>query len=395
VQEGNEVSFTTPLRPGARHVVLLAKDRVGNETKAEVDMEDISARKSYPLLAALGFGKTMSDAGGVKLAFSFGKKDIRKPSVKLPGWGEEQTVYLKKVYIEGEVRDENDIVDLTVNDTPVLRRKGRIIFFNHLVDLQEGENKIKVAARDEAGNTMVKTISIIREIPKVLQIGSRFSMSLLPFENKGMDTGLNYIFENLFSTRLMDQNRFRLIEREKLDKILQEQKLSRTKLIDRKTAIELGRLVAARSTLIGNFIETRIGIEAVARLVDNETSEILAIKDVYDEFKDRAALMSMAEGMAIKLHREFPLVDGMVVRTKGESFYADLGKGKTKPNRRLIIYREGESIRHPETGKILGSDTEILGYARVIQVMDQMSRAVLLKGMKGDIIKDRDKVITE
>lgn len=393
--DGEDVSFTAPLRPGAKHVVLLAKDSLGNETKAEVNMEDISARKRYPLLAALDFGKTMSDAGGIKLAFSFGKKDIRKPSVKLPGWSEEQTVFLKKAYVEGEVRDENNIVDLTVNDTPVLRRKGRIIFFNHLVDLKEGENIIKVMARDKAGNTAVKKISIIREIPKVLQIGSRFSMSLLPFENKGTDTGLNFMFENLFSTRLMDQNRFRLIEREKLDKILQEQNLSRTKLIDRKTAIEVGRLVAASSTLIGNFIETRIGIEAVARLVDNETSEILAIKDVYDEFKDRAALMSMAEGMAIKFHREFPLVDGMIVRTKGKSFYADLGKGKTKPNRRLIIYREGESIRHPETGKILGSDTKIVGYARVTQVMDQMSKAVLIKGLKGEDIRMQDKVMTE
>jgi len=270
-----------------------------------------------------------------------------------------------------------------------------MIFFNHLVDLREGENIVKVEARDRVGNTTEKKISITREVPKVFQIGSRFSIAPRPFESRGLITGLNDMFYGLFLVKLMDQNRFRIIEREKLDTILGEQKLSRTKLIDRKTALEAGRLAAAQTTLMGNFIETRIGIEIVARLVDNETSEVLAVEDVYDEFKDRSALMDLSEGLAIKFHREFPLVDGTVLEKKGKSFYTDLGKGKIKPQRRLIVYREGEPIRNPRTGKILGCDTEIIGYARVSQVMARMSKAKLIKNLKGNAIMIKDKVMTE
>ncbi|MCK4786018.1 MAG: hypothetical protein KAV87_19835, partial [Desulfobacteraceae bacterium] len=278
VPKGEDVPFAAPVKPGAEQILLVAKDKLGNETQARVDVQSMTARKRYPLLAARDFGRTMSDAGGFNVAVPFGKKDTREPSVKLSGWSDEQTVFIQRVYIEGEARDESDIVDLTVNESPVLRRKGRMIFFNHPVELKKGKNIVKIEATDKAGNTRVKEIIIIRQVPKAFQIGTRFSIALLPLENKGLDTGLNNMFEDLLLVSLIDQNRFQIIERERLDTILQEQKLSRTRLIDEKTALQVGRLLAARGTLVGNFLETRLGIEVVARLIDNETSEILAVK---------------------------------------------------------------------------------------------------------------------
>jgi hypothetical protein len=59
----------------------------------------------------------------------------------------------------------------------------------------------------------------------------------------------------------------------------------------------------------------------------------------------------------------------------------------------LVVYRE-EPIEHPVTGKVLGADNEILGHARVTQVLPEMSRAELLDD-KGETIKRLDKVITE
>ena len=396
VPRGEDVPFTAPIKPGTEQVLLVAEDKLGNQTQARVDVKSIRARGTHPMLALNDFGRTMSDAGGFGLAVSFGKRDIQEPSVKLRGWPDKQTVFLKRVYIEGEARDESEIVGLTVNETPVLRRKGRMIFFNHPVELTEGKNTVTIEVTDEAGNKCVKEIVIIRQIPKVFQSGSRFSIALLPLENKGMaDTGLIHMFEDLLMVSFMDQNRFQIIERQRLDTVLQEQKLSRTKLVDEDTALKVGRLLAARGTLIGNFLETRIGIEVVARLIDNETSEVMVVKDVYYEFKDRAGLMTMAESLAIKFHREFPLVDGIIIQKKGKSVFTDLGIGKVKPERRLIVYREGEPIRHPVTGKSLGCDTEIVGYARITQVMDQMSTALLIDNLKEETIKLQDKVMTE
>jgi tetratricopeptide (TPR) repeat protein len=394
VPPGEDVPFAAPVALGAKQMVLVAKDKLGNQTRAEIDLESMTASRRYELLAANEYAGVVNDAGGL-LAFSIGKSDDRDPVVNLAGWAEAQTVFMEKVFIEGNIRDESNIVDITINGVPVLRRKGRVVFFNHLLDLKEGENSVRIQAVDEHDNTALKEITITREVPLVFQIGSRFSVTLFPFNKKGISTGMGDMYEGLFFVRLMDQDRFQLIERARLDTVLEEQKLSQTKLIDEATALEMGRLVAARATLVGDFIETRLGIEVVARIIDNETSEILAIKDVYDEVGDRAALMDLAEGLAIKFHREFPLLDGMIVQNKGGSFYSDLGKGKIKPRRRLIIYREGEPVRNPKTGEVLGADTEVIGFARVTQVMDKMSKAILLGGLKEKDIKVQDKVITE
>jgi hypothetical protein len=184
-----------------------------------------------------------------------------------------------------------------------------------------------------------------------------------------------------------------MIERNKLDLILNEQKLSRTELIDKGTALRLGKLVAAETIITGSIIETRTGFEIVGRMIDTETSEILDTEDVYDERKDLQAQRGLAEGMAIKFHREFPLIGGVVIQQKGEYIFTDLGGDQIKPQRRLLVYRE-EPIKHPVTGKVLGTDNEIVGCAKVTQVLEEMSKAELVKGNPGDV-KRLYKVITE
>jgi len=131
----------------------------------------------------------------------------------------------------------------------------------------------------------------------------------------------------------------------------------------------------------------------VARLVDTETSEILASEDVYDEVKDPAALRGLAEGMAVKFHRAFPLLDGLVLQQKGNAIFTDLGQDKVKLNRRLLVFKE-EPLKHPVTGKVLGADNVIVGRARVSQVMPEMSKADLLDG-KPEAVQPQDRVITE
>jgi TolB-like protein len=238
-----------------------------------------------------------------------------------------------------------------------------------------------------------KNITVIRRVPKALQLEERLSLTALPFEQKGTVSEVSLSFQDHLTDALVNQNRFQVVERDKLDLILQEQKLSRTELIDRSTALRLGKLVVAQSIITGSIIETRTGIEVVGRMIDTETSEILDTEDVYDERKDLPALRDLAEGMAIKFHREFPLLGGVVIQRKGKYIFTDLGLDKIKLQRRLLVYRE-EPITHPVTGKILGADNEIVGCAKVTQVLPEMSKAELIKGEAG-AIKRLDKVITE
>jgi hypothetical protein len=300
IRPGVEVPFSKRLSVETSELELVARDRLGNQTSARIPLLSLKSKIQNPLLLACAD----LDACNGLIAGLFGSSDTRPPMLQLKGWTDTQTVYVKKIYLEGQVRDESKIESLTINQIPILRRKGRSIFFSYLAELQEGENSIIVEARDGAGNLATKKISVFRRVPKALQLAERLSISVIPFEQKGAVSEASVAFQDNLIAALVDRDRFRVLERDKLDLILQEQKLSRSDLIDRSTALRLGRLVAAQSIIPGSIIETRAGIEIVARIIDTETSEIMATEDVYDEAKDLPALRSLAEGMAIKFHRE-------------------------------------------------------------------------------------------
>jgi hypothetical protein len=388
VSTGIEIPFTHELVADSGSLELATLDRLGNRTTASVPLASFSSGRSNVQLAFAGPGFEYYLMSGL-----FGAGDTNPPDIKFKGWIETQSVYLEKVYIEGKVRDESSIRSLTVNQIPVLRREGSFIFFSHMAGLKEGENVITIAATDEHGNKASRNITVIRKIPKALQLAERMSLTSFPFDQKGTVSDSCLAFQNNLINALVNRNRFRVIERDRLDVILKEQELSRTKLFDQSTAIDVGRLVAARSVITGDIIETRNGIEIVARMIDTESSEIIATEDVYGEVKGLPALMSLAEGMAIKFHRDFPLVGGVVIQKKGNHIFTDLGHEKIKLQRRLIVYKD-EPVIHPVTGKQLGADSEIIAHGRITQVESEMSKAELTDG-GNQAVNRNDKVITE
>lgn len=401
IRQETEIFFSESLLTDKSELELSASDRLGNRTTAKIPLNSSVVRD--PSHQATGIPRpaspvmlasVASDADRFFLSALFGPKDKTAPDINLKGWTDTQTVFLEKIYLEGKVSDESKIVGLGVNGTPILRREGQLVFFGHLAELREGRNEILIEARDEAGNTASKRISVTRKIPKALQLEERLSITVLPFEQSGEVSEFSVSFQDNLINALVNQNRFRMIERTQLDMILREQKLSRTKLIDRDTALKLGRLIAARSILTGSIVETRTGIEIVARMVDTETSEILATQDVYNESKDLVALKTLSEGMAVKFHRDFPLLDGLVIQQKGGYIFIDIGQDKVKLQRRFIAYRE-EPIKHPATGKILGADNVITGHVRVTQVTTDLSKAKILNSNATVSIKPLDKVIAE
>jgi hypothetical protein len=384
VPEGKDVAFSLPIRPGIKGMTLLAADRLGNQTLAQVNA-GISAHSPYPLLVALN----LADVTTIVQAPPAlpGSTNTLRPEITLSGWRDEKTAFLERVYIDGQVRGQSNIQELSINNTPVHQRAGRIIFFNHLIALKEGKNTIRIRARDESGNTSIKEVCITRRIPRVFQLEQRYSLAMYPFDNTYL-TAEPGLFQYLFLRNLADRNRFQIMVRKKLKKILHEQKL------DLGSKSPPQEVKPPLSTLLGTIYETRNGIEIVTRLIDNKTSKILAIKDVYNDSKDHSALKSLAYKLAEKFHREFPLIDAMITQTTGKKLIAELGKGKANMGWPLIVYRENEPRRNPVTGRMLGSDTRIIGDACIDQLMKGKCGATLVSDQKLEI-RIGDRVITQ
>ncbi len=84
---------------------------------------------------------------------------------------------------------------------------------------------------------------------------------------------------------------------------------------------------------------------------------------------------------------------GYVVYVKGKRVYTDLtDESGVAPGNTVIIYREGEELKHPVTGASLGRADDEVGRARIVEVSDKTSVAEVTSVKEGEEIRPKDKV---
>ena len=314
---------------------------------------------------------------GLTIAGLFSERDKTSPLIQIDDWDDtvSHDVYLDKILFSGLVRDDDQVKDLRINGRSVLPRTGVLLFFNHIVELEPGENIITLEAADTAGNTTTRTIMVIRKTPRSLMLDQRLRISVFPFDHKGEGADVGLGFQDQFLFQMIQPRRFQLVERDKLDLILQEQRMGQAGLIDTTTAVRLGRLAAAHAVVTGAIIETHTGIEVIGRVIDSDTAVILCVLDVYGEDKSAEGRRRLAQWLSLKIHHQFPLVDGAIVNREGDVIYTDLGEQKLRAQRRILIYKERPI--HGAGNQILGMDQQIMGHAWITQVQEQLSKAKL------------------
>jgi hypothetical protein len=381
-----EFNTVVERKSAAASFVIKAFDSLNNETTAELDIEkELTAFNVRPEPVLLAFA-------GEDL-FSFDKKP---PVINLKDASDVPAVFVDKYYVEGEVSDDKQVDDIKVNGRDIESKKGRKIFFSKVVGLNDGSNNISVAAYDSAGNKAQSAFTVNRNIPTALQVGSRMRISILPFDTRDQGSALDALAYEQLIGGFVEQKRFSVIERTKLEQVLLEQKLTREKLTDPKYSIQVGRLMAADAVLATSFNETGNSVEFIARVINTETSEVMEVKDVYSENKGAGSVKQLMNGLASKVAAGFPLVEGAVIKKDSGYIYTDLGsKLKVRKDAGIIVYRKGEEIRHPITGKSLGWDTRKLGEGRIEEIQDDFSKAGLSDKASAKDIRVMDSVITK
>jgi tetratricopeptide (TPR) repeat protein len=408
-----EFAVNLDLKDGETRISLAATDIAGNTTSGELTLTYV------PQLAKKGsqYAKTVSTRPDprepIRLALNgsgildtgqslFNRQAAAKETeaafrLEIKDLTDTQTVYFETIYMDGSASGSNRINSVKINDSPLLIIPGKTIYFNQLIELKEGENKLIIEVKDEKGKNLTRTINIVREVPKVHKVGSRMSIAVLPFERTGESSANgDIVYDNLINA-FIEQSRFNIVTRgDELDAVLRELKLSQTDLVDQGTAVKVGKLVAAEGILMGTIKETKDSIEIYARLINTETSIVLEARDVYGQEKSLAQIRYLTNGLALKLKNSFPLIEGIVVKTSGNNVFADFGSIQgIKKQMKFIVFREGKAIIHPVTGKALGSETEELGVATVVDVYDEMSMGKLLADFDVSRIKIKDMIITK
>jgi len=316
-------------------------------------------------------------------------RDNEPPLIKLMGFSKEQTtVYFPEIYLEGMASDPAGLKELSINNRNLLRGERKNMFFNYIFPLSPGVNLITIRAVDIKGNVSEKKIRIVRVIPVVHQLDERMVVSMLPFYQAAKAQEIGAVaYDNLVSS-IVQQNRFKFVDRSKVEQIVRELKLSQEQLIDPNYTLKVGKLTQAEGMVMGFVKESPVSIEIYAQLIDVETGAILTEKDVYKEDKSLDALKFLTRALSIRLREDFPILEGKVVKLEGKNATLDLGKSqKIKPGMRVIFFTE-QPILDIETGMSLGTATEKIGAGKVIQVSDFMSLSELI-GKTGEILNDQ------
>lgn len=301
-------------------------------------------------------------------------------------------VHDANLFFSMHAHDDSGVARFFVNQQPLDIRPANHVFFNHLLTLNEGENTVVVRAVDTQGNqTQLSPVKITKKTFYLLETDARYTVALLPlrtFVGKGVPP------ETLYSMLLRsfdeEPKRFNFVERDraKLEEILREQKITSTELTSPDAAIKVGKIRAAEGMLFGAVEEDSKGINVALRLVDTETTQVLAHADVYDEDKSTENLKWLMHGLSLKMKRQFPMIQGGIIRVSGNGFHIDTGATSgLKLGMKLLLFRE---IR--EGDFVLKEPLDAI--ARIVQVQPETSFArISTKGFKK--IKKKDFVITK
>jgi TolB-like protein len=207
-------------------------------------------------------------------------------------------------------------------------------------------------------------------------------IAVLDFELKGdgfATDDMGAIVAEWFITALVKEGRFDVIERSLLNKILEEQKLGISGIIDENTATQIGKLLGVKVIISGSVMQFGNVLEINSRIIDVQTASIIAAENVRSMTAER--LQDLVVQMAAKIIKHFPLEGYVVSRKIGENMIAiDLGRSAgAKTGMTFFVFKEGKLIKHPKTGEVLDVERIQLGRVVITDVRDKIADAQILE----------------
>jgi tetratricopeptide (TPR) repeat protein len=143
----------------------------------------------------------------------------------------------------------------------------------------------------------------------------------------GMQEGEERLIASGMTQQLIEKSRVQIVDRAIFDKLLEELKLSRTKLVDPSTALSLGRVMAARLISTGKIVRAGAQTQVALRLIETETGRVVTA--VSGEFANPTSASAIAESLvgalSEKIDKLYPL-RGKIVEARENGIVINIGR---------------------------------------------------------------------
>jgi len=120
-------------------------------------------------------------------------------------------------------------------------------------------------------------------------------IAILQFEGSGVNFITAKNITNRFSYELSKTNRFDIVEREMMDKILQEQKFQKSGCVSEECAVEIGQMIGVRQIVAGSVDKIEDFYSLNIRLIDVESGKI-----IYQDMDDYEGKVSIFIRVTVK-----------------------------------------------------------------------------------------------
>lgn len=230
------------------------------------------------------------------------------------------------------------------------------------------------------------------------------------------NTGQADTFSRMLETAITNTSKFRVIERERLDKLLGEQARAKGGLVTTNkpgriggfegvdyliygsiTTLSLAKKNDFGATLLANFANSNanascanvivtLGIDI--KITDADTGEVKYVTRVDEKQKgvavcdgsapiDSAALMrAAADKVATGLVTTIYPIQIAAVQPDG-TVILNYGEGSVLPGTIMSVFSKGQAIIDPATGEKIGDNETQLGFLQVTAVTGRISKAVV------------------
>lgn len=131
----------------------------------------------------------------------------------------------------------------------------------------------------------------------------------------------------LLSLTLQNEKRITMVEREILDKLLAELRLSTSDLADPLTAMKIGKVLSAKIIITGSIVPDKKGLVVVLRFIDSETTAVRKVisAEASSEEIDRDIVNKLGTGIVDWVRADFPL-QGRIISLSGDKCQVNLGQ---------------------------------------------------------------------
>jgi curli biogenesis system outer membrane secretion channel CsgG len=242
---------------------------------------------------------------------------------------------------------------------------------------------------------------------------------------------------DLVINKLVDNGTYRVIERGKIDQILQEQNLGDSGRVDASTAAKIGKLLGVEAVLVGSITQFNVDskakgfsvgglfgnssvkntaiVQLTARLIDTETGEIIATAQGQgsasaksggtsvlgiggstanvnnDSLLTQAANDAVAQMVTVVAQSESKLSAYSGTANNAEGLVADITDGQVTLNKgaaagfakgmKVSIERVSKVVKDPATGKVIRTVSSPIGQIELIEVTKDYAVGRVVSGV--------------